>query len=225
MTKLAARATRGHPSAIPSSAAQQTAIASYHGIFHRYFQSPRTLQDLFPTFHPVGLTEFLELERERTNDRAMSLVSKIERILNQTVVAVLKENLGIEGDQWWYEGVPPAVRTAVTKVQEDDKNSRGRKDAYLNLIHYRDIITNKWAMLGSLLGYGKTGKKDVRTAWLVEVNKIRQVAAHASSGAAVSWEQLSQLEHYLEWLREHVTAGYADEEGEAEDPETSLDTA
>jgi hypothetical protein len=42
---------------------------------------------------------------------------------------------------------------------------------------------------------------------MVRVNEIRNIAAHASSGASVSFEELNELQSYLEWL-----------EGKAEQP-------
>jgi DNA sulfur modification protein DndB len=173
----------------------------------------KAVQDRFPSFQPSGLGEFLELERERTNDKAMTLVNRIDRLLNRTVVSVLKDNLSTleNPDAWWYDAVPLSIRTVVTQAQEDDKNRRGSREAYFNLIHYRDIIENKWVLLGPIFGRGKrTDRKSMQTAWLVRTNEIRQIAAHGSSGAKVSLEQLSELQEYHDWL-------YARATGEAEE--------
>lgn len=184
----------------------------------------KALQDRFPSFNPAGLSEFLELERERTNDRAMTLVNRIDRLLMRTLVAVLKDNLGSpeNPDAWWYDAVPLPIRQVATKAQEDDRNRRGSREAYFNLIHYRDIIENKWVLLGPIFGRGKrTDRKSVQTAWLVRTNEIRQIAAHGSSGANVSLEQLSELQQYHDWLYSRAT-GEPDDLGRDQDGEDEV---
>ena len=181
----------------------------------------KAVQDRFASFQPPGLAEFLELERERTNDKAMTIVNRIDRLLNRTVVAVLKDNLNTPSrpDGWWYEAVPLSIRQVVTKAQQDDRNQRGSLEAYFNLIHYRDIIENKWALLGPVFGRGKrTDRKSMQTAWLVRTNEIRQVAAHGSSGATVTLEQLSELQECSEWLQARAT-GEAQEVGDEGNPD------
>jgi len=74
----------------------------------------------------------------------------------------------------------------------------------LDLIHYPLIIANNWSLLGPILGYGKSGDRHKKTEWLVRVNDIRKVAMHASRGASVSFEQLSELDTYLIWLHGQV---------------------
>ncbi len=138
----------------------------------------------------------------------MTLVNRIDRLLNRTVVSILKDNLSTADspDAWWYEAVPLSIRTVVTQSQEDDKNQRGSREAYFNLIHYRDIIENRWLLLGPVFGRGKkTDRKSVQTAWLVRTNEIRKIAAHGSSGATVSLEQLNELQDYHDWLHARAT--------------------
>ena len=164
-----------------------------------------SLRGEFPTFNPDGLGDFLEREQARTNDKAMSLIGQIERLLNRIVVSILHEHFGLEADRWWYEGVPKSVRTPVSELQEDDKNQRGSKEAYFNLIHYRVIAMDNWDLFGDLLSDTKSGNKERRTAWIARINEIRKVAAHSSSGASVSFEQLSELSNQLEWLEERTS--------------------
>lgn len=175
------------------------------------------LQEHFPSFKPEGLEDFLEREKARTNDQAMSLIGDIERLLNKMVVAMLQDQFGTDGDRWWYDGVPKAVRTPVSELQEDDKNQRGSKEAYFNLIHYRQIALVNWTLFANLLSDTKAGSKDRRTVWIARINEIRKVAAHSSSGASVSFEELSELRNYLEWL-EGKADQPATDAGEAADP-------
>ena len=172
------------------------------------------LQRRFPSFRPEGLEDFLEREKARTNDQAMSLIGDIERLLNKMVVGVLVNEFGAEEERWWYDGVPKAVRTPVSQRQEEDNNQRGSKDAYFDLIHYRQIAVANWPLFSDLLSDTKTGNKERRTAWIARLNEIRKLAAHTSSGASVSFEELSELLNWLEWL-----------EARAEQPSTEAPAA
>jgi hypothetical protein len=168
------------------------------------------LQARFPNFKPEGLEDFLEREKARTNDQAMSLIGDIERLLNKIVTGVLRAQYGSDEERWWYDGVPKAVRTPVSQRQEEDNNQRGSKDGYFDLIHYRQIAVANWSLFSDLVSDTRIGNKERRTAWIARVNEIRKVAAHTSSGASVSFEQLSELRNYLEWLEARAEQGSAE---------------
>lgn len=173
----------------------------------------QSLHERFPDFEPDGLEEFLEREKARTNDRAVILINDIERVLSRAVVAILKEHYGLDGDRWWWDGVPKKVRDDASKLQNEDKNSRGSGSAYFMLIHYRSIITENWPLFQSLFGRGKGNlSKDRRTEWLVKVNEIRHIADHPSSQAAVSFEELAELKEYQEWLHARVSGRDLDQD-------------
>jgi hypothetical protein len=91
----------------------------------------------------------------------------------------------------------------------------GGREAYLDLIHYRAIVMQNWPTFGPVFAYGKVGNKEKRTEWLARVNEIRKIAMHASRGATVTFEQLSELGGYLDWLRARV-AGQPVAEGDVE---------
>jgi hypothetical protein len=161
------------------------------------------IQQRIPAFEPKGLAEFLELEKARTNDTAISRINEIERLVCRIAIGALKAKSGADDDSWWYQSVPRNVRTAATSRQEDDQNRRGAKENYLDFIDYRDIIQENWVVLGELLSPGKQNQnKATRTAWMNTVNDIRKIAAHGSSAVWVSFEQLEVLNDRLAVLRE-----------------------
>jgi DNA sulfur modification protein DndB len=161
------------------------------------------IQQQIPGFQPKGLAEFLELEKARTNDTAISRIGEIERLVCRIALGALKAKSGADDDRWWYDCVPKNVRTAATSRQEDDQNRRGAKENYLDFIDYRDIIQENWLVLGELLAPGKQNQnKATRTSWMNSVNDIRKIAAHASSAVWVSFEQLELLNERLAILRE-----------------------
>lgn len=161
------------------------------------------IQQRFPDFQPDGLAEFLEREKARTNDTAISLINEIERLMGRIAIGVLRANLGGEDEQWWYQGVPRNVRAGASSKQEDDQNRRGAKERYLDFIDYRDIIQENWLLLSELLAPGKRNEnKATRTAWMARINEIRKIAAHGSSEIWVSFEQLTELNDRLAWLKQ-----------------------
>lgn len=82
---------------------------------------------------------------------------------------------------------------------EDDKNKRGGKEYYFDLIDYKKIITDNWELFEKSLGFGK-GNKDKRTEWLDFINEKRKIVAHASSGKTISIEDFLKIEEYHSWL-------------------------
>ncbi len=160
------------------------------------------IQQRFPDFQPVGLSDFLEREKARTNDTAISRINDMERQICRVAIGALKARYGADEDLWWYQGVPRGVRASASGKQEDDLNKRGAKENYLDFIDYREIVHDNWPLLGDVLAPGKqTQNKATRTDWMTKTNKIRQITAHGSSGTWVSFEELEYLNGRLEWLK------------------------
>jgi len=165
----------------------------------------QALHSKIPAFAPAGLVDFIETEKAQTNARAKTIVDRVERTLQKTVVEELKREYGLDDGQWWINGVPKTVRMKVTARHEDDDGKRGGKEYYFDLIDYRTIITQNWDVFGALLGYGKPNiSKDKRSSWINEVNEVRKVVSHVTAGRVVSLEELAQLELYDAWLAEQI---------------------
>lgn len=157
-------------------------------------------------FNPSGLDDFIKLEKEKTNLRAKEIIDRIERRLQRLVMDELKREFP-GTDEWWLFGVPKPVRLEVRQRAESDDNKRGSTEAYFELIDYRRIALHQWSIFEPLLGYGKSGNKEKRTKWLVEVNDKRNIVSHPSSGISLTLEQLAVLEEYDAWLQsssEHI---------------------
>lgn len=161
----------------------------------------KALNERIPFFAPAGLREFIETEKAETNARAQAITERVEKLLKKTIMEALKQEFGEDEAEWWIAGVPQSMRVRVTERFERDDGQRGGKEHYFDLIDYRDIISAHWSLLGESLGYGKSSSsKDKRTSWIKDVNEIRKIWAHASSGRSVSLEQLAELEAYDRWL-------------------------
>jgi DNA sulfur modification protein DndB len=163
----------------------------------------QALKVMFPSFDPAGLQEFLRREKEQTNLRAKAIIDRLEQILQKIVIQELKQEFSDDGESWWIHGVPKPVRLEVAKRIENDDNKRGSREAYLDLIDYRTIALSQWSLFQQILGYGrKTESKDKQTKWMQEVNEMRNVVAHASSGVSLSVEKVAILDSYEQWLRQ-----------------------
>lgn len=167
----------------------------------------QAIRDQIPEFKPPGLDEFIEISKAETNKSAKEIGDRIETLLQQTILEELRSEFGPGEDQWWLQGIPRGVRKSSTTKYEDDDGKRGGREFYFELIDYRSIIQENWQLFEHMFGYTAAGaSKDKRTSWLVEVNEIRRIVAHPSSGVPVSIEQLGKLQHYEEWLVGHVNA-------------------
>ncbi|SDU39172.1 DGQHR domain-containing protein [Pseudomonas yamanorum] len=173
----------------------------------------QALKNVFPEFSPPGLEDYLSREKEQTNLHAKLVIDRIEILIKNLVVQELFQEFG---EEWWGEGVPKAMRIAISTRSENDDNKRGLKEAYFDLLDYRVIALNNWSIFQSLLGQGKKNdNKDKQTKWLVEVNEMRNAVAHASSGVSLSVEKLSALKQHEAWLKSKIKSDGSNEEEEA----------
>ena len=192
-------------------------LRGIQGQAHRTKQLQLVLRRDHPKFNPAGLDEFFRRESQQTNLKAKVLTDEIEQAVQRIVVQELKQNFQVDGDAWWVDGVPKSVRLAVSQRYESDDMKRGSREAYFDLLDYRKIALDQWPIFQNILGFGKKNEsKDRQTKWLVEVNEIRNVVAHASSGKSVSFESLALLSQYQALLKRHSDGG---DEGQ-----TSADT-
>lgn len=180
-------------------------LRGVQGITTRTRRCQQAVQQEIPSFEPAGLQEWLDLEKAQTNQQAKTIVDRIEIRLQKTILEELRREFTADAEQWWYAGIPVEVRKPATSRLEDDGGKRP-KEGYLDLIDYRPIITKNWSLLGDMLGYAPGGNgKEKRTAWLTEINEIRRIVSHASSGRSVTREQLAQLEVYDQWLESQIS--------------------
>lgn len=176
------------------------------------------IQKIIATFNPLGLQEFIEEQQAQTNINAKILIDSIEKTLQRTVIDELKGEFGLSDEQWWFDGIPKQIRSKATQRYEEDDGQRGKKEYYFDLIDYRNIIQQHWNLFGDLLGYGKANlSKEKRTTWLNDINDVRKIVAHGSSGRSVTVEQLSQVEVYSQWFQDQVNKLNGDKDEDSDD--------
>lgn len=173
----------------------------------------QTLHRDFPDFEPTGLTEFLEREKAQTTTQAFEKITRIEKILQRTIIAELKSEFGENETDWFFSGVPTKVRKKADDRINDESGKKGGREDNFDLIDYRDIIHDNFELFESLFGQGTKGNKESKTKWLVEVNEARKKVMHASKGARlpITEEELARLTELEEWVTARVESRGSDE--------------
>lgn len=167
----------------------------------------------FPEFEPQGLSEFLEREKAQTTTQAFETLTRIEKILQRTVIAELKSEFGESEPDWFFNGVPTKVRKKVDDRINDEGGKKGGREDNFDFIDYRDIIQDNFELFEPLFAHGQKGSKETRTRWLVEVNDARKKVMHASKGARlpITEEELARLTELEEWITSRVESRGGDE--------------
>jgi len=95
----------------------------------------------------------------------------------------LKEEFGKDISQWWHKGVPENIRVPTTKRANEDGEYR-YPEKYVELIDWKDIISHNFNLFGDTftIDAKPNDTKKKRLSWLVKVNDIRKIVAHASRG-------------------------------------------
>ena len=162
------------------------------------------IQNSFPEFDPPGLKEFIERSKSDTNQKAELVIDRIEKILQDTIIKVLKEEYP-NGEEWWYKGVPKNVRKKVDDRINETDGQEGTREQNFDLIHYREIVQHQWELFEKVFGYG-TGSKDKRTVWIYDVSQMRNAVKHPSRREFLSPDKLSKLQEYEERLKKSVAS-------------------
>jgi len=99
---------------------------------------------------------------------------------------------------------------------ESDDGKRGIKAAYFEMLDYRRIAveTNNWHIFEPIFGSGASGNKEKKTKWMVDINELRNLVSHPSSGATLSIEQVAEIEQRERWLESQIAGIGRDQAGD-----------
>ena len=153
----------------------------------------------------VGLDDYLKKEEKENNELAFKLIREIE---NSYFKKRIREKLEREYDKNWFKkGVPEKIYTeainAAARKNREIENEEDEKEPWdqLHLINYREIILKNWQKLFekeyTRPGEEKSGTKDDKTKWIVELNRIRNENYHTYY---VTEEELSFIQEIHDWL-------------------------
>lgn len=173
------------------------------GVSFRTRQCQYGMTRFISDFSPEGLDHWVNEQRLQTNKHAKDIIDRIEVKLQQFIISELQAEYTSDEQIWWYEGVPSAIRAKATSRMEEDKNKRGGREYYFDLIDYKKIIVDNWQIFEKYMAFGK-GSKDKRVEWLDFVNETRKIVAHASSGKTVKIEDFNRLVEFNSWLENQL---------------------
>jgi len=156
------------------------------------------LHETFPDFEPPGLMDELALAKAKTNEQAFPLIQSIEQLLQRHVVETLKHEY-VGEDSWWYDGVPDSIRKKCVERREDARGA-GKLEHYFDLLDYKAVIRNNWALFKDSMAYDGKGKER-GTSWIGKVNDIRRIVMHPSKRRYVSLNDLETLREIEAWLK------------------------
>lgn len=183
----------------------------------RIFQ--RAVHEHRDDFKPDGLEEYWRDQSKQYNIETYARVLDIETRLRDDVKQLLSEE---HGSMWLKKGLPEKLYThLVTEAAKKNRTIENEKDEKtpwdcLNLIHLRDIMLHQaqWSNLfqKQYTIPGEEGlRKEQKTNWLVELNRIRNVADHEYSVSKNDADYVAALHDWLvldldDSIRKHSSA-------------------
>jgi len=161
------------------------------------------LHEQYPDFSPSGLAEFIESKKNNTNVEGREITTRIEHALQDRVLSTLKKHFNSDEKAWWYTGVPINVRKKVRDKMEESGAKAGSEEQNFDIVHYREMIRENWAIFQDVFAYG-VGNKDRQTAWISDVNSMRNIVNHPSRREYLTPTQLNLLRTYDTWLKHQL---------------------
>lgn len=134
-------------------------------------------------FTSIELEKYLETIDEKGTKEAGELVDNIQQNLFSFMINKLKEKFNSREEEWWYEGIPEAVRTLCVDRKEKDKGQRN-KEQYICLIDYYKIAYSNWSLFKDYLSFSKDGGKEKQLKWIKDLNEVRNITHHTEKWPA-----------------------------------------
>ncbi len=108
-----------------------------------------------------------------SRSNAATIVHAIEIGLHDIVTAMLHKEFGTK---WWTAGVPKKIRVEASQRHEEEDGA-APKEAYLYLLHLKEIIEKQWPLFATLFEVPRKGKSN-SLEWFIRLNEIRNRTAH-----------------------------------------------
>ena len=174
--------------------------------YHRRFQF--AVHQKLNDFSPDGLLEWIEDQEQRFNTESFSMIRAIEKHLSADIRSRLEAKFG---DDWYRAGVPKKVYSEA-KTMEASKQYDSSAGVVVHwwdclyLIHYREILTHGnmslWNELYNdaytILRDRKTSSWKDKSAWLVELNDVRNKVSHNSTVSETEYDFLRTIHSHFQ---------------------------
>ncbi len=156
----------------------------------------------FNDFLPTGLKDYLDTADVEGTKEAHGFIVEIEDKLFKTTISELKLKFTDNENAWWFNGIPPTIRTTCGDRYEKD-NGKKEKHQYLNLIDLHKIAFKNWDIFQKYYSFTKDGGKEKQLKWLVELNDIRNITHHRPKWPATK-DQVSKVREIYVQLMENL---------------------
>jgi len=163
----------------------------------REFQN--VIHNDFSEYNPEGLEQWIKESTGQFTDLATSLGNKeIQPRIDEFIKQRLEKEYGKK--LWWTEGIPLKVRQASV-LRKEEENSAEDPWNFLDTIHYKEIISSQWPLLGELFTPPKmeSASKKKKLYWLDKLNSIRKKYSHPQR-EKVTEDEYNELVEIHEWL-------------------------
>jgi DNA sulfur modification protein DndB len=157
-----------------------------------------------PDFSPPGLSDYISKTDTKVNTEAYELLSLIEMLIFENVVASLKKKFGDGYENWWHKGVKAKTQEAAMALAIQKGEYTGY-EKQLHLIDLKEIIENNWDIFApkySMYTKPNAGKAKAM-AWFDRLNKLRNTVDHPTSGG-IDKEELEFLKSLFDDLSAKV---------------------
>ena len=166
------------------------------------------ISSAIPEFDPPGLVAYIADASKTFNTESYNMLRDIETFLHGDIRRRLQDHFG---SRWFKDGVPQSVYQEASTLAIDknrDRDAEDEVDAWdcLHLIDYQKILQRSFATWQELFATqytrpdekSKPGGWKAKSAWLSELNRIRNDVAHNYSVKESDYNFLVAIHTWLE---------------------------
>ena len=174
------------------------------------------IREKYPSFGPADFEVWeSELNKERARDAGNKLQEMNEKVCS-VLFGILRREYG-EGFYWDKAISDKVMKTnAYNRSLDEDVETRGRIEEYLNFLDYRKIIERKenWALVKEIFDIPLPGEKgkSKNLIWFDKMNDIRKKTAHTSSNRQLSPDEIELVDYIYTQFNERVRENISLEE-------------
>jgi hypothetical protein len=171
------------------------------------FQMMAIIHDADPSFQTRELSEYISKQDIEGTKDAKLLIDEINRIIFEDVVGRLRGKYGSEGDAWWEQGVPRAIRIASYERYTAESDGR-RLHQFLTLSNYPEIVQfqDNWEEFKDYYSFPENRDrrgKPHQVAWIQRLNIIRNITHHVEKGP-LSKDQVDYVRRAHRLVKKHI---------------------
>jgi len=173
------------------------------GQIHVSWEMKKAIHDQDESFQPIGLKQWEESFDRSGTQNAKPQIDQIQLAMNRLTLHMLGKHYG---ENWWFEGVPNAVRLKCAARRQEEKGKH-KIEQYLDLIDYKTIASSSsnWSKIFQpyfSLG-DQQGTKAEKLNWIGKLNEIRKTVSHPERGL-LKKEQVEFVQNLYTQLKEKL---------------------